>query len=131
MRLITKILLSQLATHDMPAEDRNALISAITEKTGALPIHSVIQEKPNEDGAIALYINGNEVDEEKRLQLMFSAKTLLDNQAYRIVHDAVAFNAINIGLHEGFTNEQLSFAKSAIWYGQKEREFLRVLSGEN
>ena len=129
MRLITKVLLSQLALHDLPTEDRNALISAITDKTQALPIQNVIRIGINDEGEEALYINGKEVDEEKRRQLAVIAESLLSNQAYKIVHDAVAFQAVNIGLHEGFTNEQLSFSKSAIWYGQKERDFLKTLAG--
>lgn len=129
MRLITKIILSNLALHDLPTEDRNALISAITEKTGGLPIKTVIRIGINEEGNEVLYINEVEVDEEKRRKLAIVAESLLSNQAYQLVHDAVAFNAVNVGLHEGFTNEQLSFSKSAIWYGQKEREFLKTLAG--
>ena len=129
MRLITKIILSNLALHDLPTEDRNALISAITEKTGGLPIKTVIRIGINEEGNEVLYINEVEVDEEKRRKLAIVAESLLSNQAYQLVHDAVAFTAVNVGLHEGFTNEQLSFSKSAIWYGQKEREFLKTLAG--
>jgi hypothetical protein len=59
-----------------------------------------------------------------------SALAALNNQALKLVHDRTTFAAITSGLHQASNDQQIGFGKAAIWYGQKEIEFLKLLAGD-
>jgi len=77
-----------------------------------------------------LFIRGVPLELEKAIALRDSANAVLNNPAYKAVHDQVLYQAVSLGVHQAQTTEQVQFAKAAIWYGQQEVELLKTLTLE-
>lgn len=108
------------------AEMRAYLLSTALEEIGAFPAHAIIAV--DADGSIR--VNGNQLDFEMAIALRDSARSALSSPARRLVREQVAFAAIAHGIHQGTTTEALVFSKAALWWGEREDEFYRILARE-
>lgn len=113
-----------LLKKDLSLKNRSILLSAVLSATGTLPIYNIITT--NEQGT--LFINGNQVDMEKAIQLRESARGALNNQARRLVKEQVRYLAVTQGIHNANSFEQLFFSKAAIWLEGEENKILEALA---
>jgi len=123
MRYLVKLIV-WLLRKELSLKNRSILLSAVLEKTGTLPIYNIITT--NEQGT--LFINGNQVDMEKAIQLRESARGALNNQARRVVKEQVRYLAVTQGIHNSNSFEQLFFSKAAIWLEQEEDKIFNALA---
>lgn len=105
--------------------DRNELITCVLDKLNALPLRDIIRQ--TEQGT--LEIDGKELDVDKLIQLKEYANTALDNPAAKYVKEHVAYVAVVGSVHKAVTPEQLYFFRAALWWGEEEERFLKMLSG--
>jgi hypothetical protein len=126
-KLTVKLTLFLLQRADLSLADRNLLTTALLDRLGALPLRDIV--KVTDDGSIV--INDRALDFEKLGLLRDSARTILNNQAWRTIRDQVAFQAISIGIHKMETVEQSYFARAALWWKQQELLLLSILAQDN
>jgi hypothetical protein len=113
-----------LLKKDLSLKNRSILLSAVLKSSGVLPIYNIITS--NDQGS--LFINGNQVDMDKAIQLRESARGALNNQARKLVKEQVRYLAVTQGIHNANTFEQLFFSKAAIWLENEENKILEALA---
>lgn len=125
-KIVTKLTVFALRHKKLNTEQKNECVNALLDNLHALPIRSIISY--NEQGT--LLVNGKQVELEIAQRLREGAKRMLDNPARMIVRDQVAWLAVNVGIHQGNTLEQIMFAKTALWNGQEEDKLYKQLAQE-
>ena len=106
----TDKIIKQFKKAKLSLEDRVALTTAILNSLSVLPIDDAIVIKPD-----AIIINGKPLDTEQMVQFTESCKALKDNKARQVFNEQIKFLAINMGVHQALTVEQMMFSKAAIW----------------
>jgi hypothetical protein len=74
-----------------------------------------------------LIIKGREMTDEEHKNFTISLKGYKDNYVRNVIKDQLKWLAINQGIHQCQTTEQLVFAKAALWLIQKEEELINSL----
>ncbi len=123
-RIAIKIISFLLGNKELSLEDRSLLTSLVLDKLQALTLKNIITI--SEDGSVI--VNGKTLTSEHKILLRESARGALNNQALNLIHDQVEYTAITNGIHKANNSQQLLFSQSAIWYGQQEREWLKILA---
>lgn len=116
-----------LKSADLSIEDRALLTTLILDKVGALPLQDLVLI--HEGGTLS--INGKQIDGETARNLQQSAKAALRNSAMNLIRQQVLFTAITIGVHKLERVDQSFFARAAIWFGQQEELYLKLLAQED
>lgn len=124
-KLIAKLTVFALRSKNLSLEQRILCTSALLDNLHAVPLRNTITF----DDQGTLFINGKALDYEKARQLRESAKGMLESQAREFVRQQVKFKAIEIGVHNGLTNEQILFSKAALWFGIEEDNLYHALAG--
>lgn len=124
-KLVVKLTVTLLKNVTLANQDRIVLTNSILHVLKALPIRDALVV--NENGR--LMVNGREIDLETAKILRESAKAALTSQALRIINDQVSFIAITTGVHQADNPWSMIFGKSALWYGQQQDKFLKILAG--
>lgn len=125
-KLISKLTIFALKNKKLSGDEKTECLNALLDNLLALPIYAIIKT----DEQNRLIINNVLLDYEKALQLRESAKAALNNQALNLVNEQIAFMAVNLGVHQAFNNEQIVFAKSALWNMQETNKLLKTLAGD-
>lgn len=125
-KLAVKLTVFLLKRVDLPVEERLILTTLVLKRLAALPIHDIIVI--NEQGS--LLVNGEQIGVDVATALRYSAKVALDNQALKLIRNQVLYTAIVEGVHKHLTPEDSFFSRAAIWWNQKELDFLKALAGE-
>lgn len=126
-KFYSKLAQFALKRADLSIQDSATLSRIVLDKLRGLPLKDMIQA----DGFGNVLINGKPVDQELLANLRESARGALVNQAFLLIQEQVAFNAIKVGIHTAQDYAQLFFARSAIWWGQQQMELLRILAGQS
>lgn len=105
--------------------DRTKLSRVLMGELGALPLKEIIEV--DREGNI--FMNGELADPAVVKKLSNSAMGALQSYALKFVHDQVMFEAVKLGVHTVETERQMGFARAAIWYGQQETKWLKILAG--
>lgn len=124
-RLTVKLVLWLLNNSNLSIEDRGLLTTTVLDRLAALPLRDMIVV--NEDGS--LFVNGRRLTQESKARLRESARTALNNEAFKFIKDQVLFSAVAIGVHKLENERQSFFSRAAIWFGQQEDKYLHVLAG--
>lgn len=112
-----------LGKSTLSEENRIKLLTAILDKSCALPFRDIIEI--NEDRTIL--VNGRTLDMEGAKVLRESARGLINNTAFKLIQESVAFRAVNIGTNKAITLYDIMFGKAASWWGQEEKRILTLL----
>lgn len=126
-KIATNLAVFVLKRASLSVTDRNKLVIHLLDKLGALPFRDIITV--DEQGS--LLVSGRTVTMEQARVLRDSARGALDSQAFRIIREQVLFQAVTLGTHKAEDEKQMFFARAAIWWGQREDEFLRLLAGSD
>jgi hypothetical protein len=114
-----------LGTRLLTGKTREHVVNHLLTKIGAFPTHAIITVDEGK-----LFIRGVPVEGERAYVLRHGAQIALDNIALRAVHEEVLYKAISQGIHLSQNFEHVQFAKAAVWYGQQERELLKLLASQ-
>lgn len=108
---------------DLSIEDRSMLTSCLLDRLCAYPLSDIITV---DNGS--LYIKGKGVDLETATKLRESAKGALANFALNTIYEQVKFEAIVTGFIKADSEKQSFFGKAAIWWGEREAYYLKLLA---
>ena len=118
-----KKVIAELNKHDLSLEERSLLITAVLGKIAALPLRDIII--PNEEG---LFVNGRKATSEEQVSLRESAIAVLNSKAFRLIREQVLY-ATFVQATKSAIFEDMIFSKAAVWFGQQEETYLRLLAG--
>lgn len=126
MRLIVKLALGVIRRADLTIEERTLCTGVVLDKIAALPLRAIIE---NSDEGIL--INGKQVDIEKLRVLREHAVAALDNQALNFIAEQVVWIAVQRGIHQAKTPEDLFFYRAAIWFSEQMKIHLQILAQQS
>lgn len=124
--LAVKIAITLLDVCDLSLANRQIVVSKLLDKLAARPLRDIISV--NEEGQ--LLVNDRPVSQEIVRTLRESARSVLSNQALKIVREQTERAAISTCLHASKSDLDNYFGKAALWYGQQEIAFLKMLAGD-
>lgn len=116
-----------LLKRNLSKELKAKLMTSILDNLRALPFRDIISV--NEQGV--LLVNNRSLELEQAIQLRESARSALQSVALKFVNDQVSFKAVNIGIHNLETVDQILFSRAAIWWGQQQQNLLHLLAKED
>lgn len=120
---LTKKLIQQLRKSELTLEDRVALITALLDKLGVLPIGDVIDI--SEQG---ISIQGKVLDQEQVLNFKEASAVLRDNFARQVINEQIRYKAIDLGINKATAMDTLFFAKAALWCLNEQEILITQLS---
>lgn len=107
-------------------EERNSLVTHILDNLGVIPLRDIIQV--NDRGEIL--INNVLLGYEDAQKLKEGAIAALKNQTMRLVWDQIRYECFKGGVSQGEKPSDLYFYRTALWNGEQERKYLRLLAGD-
>lgn len=123
-RLATKLAVRLLSIAALSVESRNLLTAKVLDAVGALPLHDILTVH---DGEIR--VNGVPLEYDQAVRLREGAKQALANPTLKLVWDQVRYSSFVGGVSTGGSPQDILFYRTAIWNGEQERAWLRVLAG--
>lgn len=124
-RLAVRLFLKLFGLQSLSVESRNLLTVSLLDRIGALPIRDIIALSESNQ----LLVNGVPLEYDVAIKLREGAKAALNNPALKLVWDQVRYTAFVGGVSTSEKSLDLYFYKTAIWNGEQERNWLRVLAG--
>lgn len=109
-----------LLTEEVTGNNKIKLTSALLKNLNAFPLTEVFT--PTKTGAIL--VSGRRLSLEETNNFLTGIASLKSNFAFQVLSDQIMFKAIQQGIHQGFTPEQIMFSKTALWYFQCMKEYL-------
>lgn len=107
-------------------KNRALILNYLLESLGGLPYRDLITFKP--DGT--LLIGGKQLEPEQAVAFRESLVALQSNQAYRVIKEQIAYEAVKYGIHSSLTSDMLILSKAALWIQQQEIKLINDLSGQ-
>ncbi len=123
--MFAKLVIWFLKHRNLSKEDRMLFTGYLVAKLGGLPIHGILTI----DGEGKLLVRGAQLAPEQLMSLRESADALLNNQAWKLIHEQVLYQAVSTGTFEGQNLEQVLFSRAGVWFGQEERKWFEMLAG--
>lgn len=124
-KIAVKLAVFLLKRSDLSHGDRALLTSCTLDKLAAIPVSDIISV--NEQGT--LLVNGKMIDIETTRILRESARSMLQSRAFKLVQDQVVYASFVYSMHTAISIEELLFPKAALWWGQQEYKYLKLLAG--
>lgn len=126
-RVATRLTCFLLKHSTLSLENKALLITCVLDRLAAVRLHGIISV--NETGQ--LLVNGRSLELEKARILHESAKAALKSPALKIIREQVVYEAFSYGTYDAQNIEQMFFSKAALWWGQQEDKFLKLLAGND
>ncbi len=123
---VSKII-AELNKRDLSKSDRSLLISAMLNKLVAIPLCDIITI----DGNKNLFVNDRLVKKEEQIRLRESASAVLNSKAFQLIRQQVVYATFVQAAHKSTTPDELIFGKAALWWGQQEDIYLKMLAPED
>jgi hypothetical protein len=109
---------------NLSTEHRNKIVIHLLTALHAVPLSAIIDT--NEQGE--MLISGNTINIEKGIQLRGQAQAALKNQALNLIREQVKYETYVGAATKTATPEDLCFYRAALWWGQREEYFLKLLA---
>lgn len=122
---VIKRLLSLFEDAELTQEEYALCTAVLLRKIRALPIRDILIF--DEHGTI-VSIAGRPLEIEVAMQLREGAKVMLRNPTRRVIRDQMRWLAISVGIHQGFNESQVIFAKAALWLDDEENKLYRLIA---
>ena len=110
--------------HLLPKKKRRQLVMHMLD-VEAVPLSAIVDV--NEDGQLT--ISGRTLDIEKAKQLQVHARAALENKALALIREQVRYESYVGAAVKVKTPDELTFYRAALWWGQMEEKYLRLLAG--
>lgn len=124
-RVAIKLAIKLLKMTTLSVESRNLLTSQVLETLGAVPIRDTISISTSGE----ILVNGVPPDYDVFLKLREGAQLALENTAMQLVWNQVRYTSLVGSATQGSTPTDIYFYRVAIWIGEQERNWLRILAG--
>lgn len=125
-KLITKLTIWALRKR-LTGENRTEVMAVLLDNIGALPIRKLVAR----DSMGKLLINGRTVEDANQISAFHqSFMAYKDNPARKLIADQKKFLAIEMGVHQGLTTEQIQFSKACLWNIQQDEEIINEILAE-
>ncbi len=86
-----------------------------------------ISEVINFDEQGNIYLDGKQLSAEEHAAFLTSVASLANSFALKYIRNQIARECVKIGVHQAMNEDQIMFAKAALWYQQKENELLATI----
>lgn len=123
---INKVI-AALNKKDLSTADKSLLISAVLTKLAAIPLRDILYVSESRK----LFVNGKEVSIEKANQLRGSAMMAMRSEAFKLIREQVVYATFVQAAHGSVSTEDLMFGKAALWWGQQEDKYFKMLTDED
>lgn len=121
-RFVTRITCALLRGASLSIQDRTLLTVVLLDKLGFIPASDIIEI----DETNGIKIAGKKISVEQAIVLRESARKVLAEPAWKVVHDQITFEAVKIGVHRGESPEQVYFSKVALWWKLQEMKLFKA-----
>lgn len=115
----------QLARTPLSKEDRALFTGYLLDALDGVPIRDILLE--NEQGE--LLVNGRPLTTEELVAYQKMATGLLDNFVLKNIWDQIRYVSFKRGVSEGNNPDSILFYRVALWFGEQERQWLRLFAG--
>lgn len=119
--MLKKIALKILKNASLSQEEHLELLNIVNRQLNSFPIGEVIQTTL--DGATLA--NGQKLTIDEVVKFRQGVSSLRDNWAFQLLADQILFEAIKWGVHTGDSTDKIMFSKTAIYFIQKFREYIK------
>lgn len=120
--MLNKLAIKILNNASLSKEEHLELLNVVNKQINSFPISEVIQFTV--DGATLA--NGQKLTIEEVVKFRQGVSSLRDNWAFQLLADQILFEAIKHGVHYGDNPDKIMFSKTAIYFIQKFREFIKT-----
>lgn len=125
-KITAKLAVFALRHKKLSGEQKAFVTSALLDNLNTFPIRDIIST----DATGSLTIKGIKLDAEQKISFRESGAALKASVARRLIHDQMIYKAINIGVHNGLSPDQVVFSKAALWVIQEENNLIDLFTGE-
>lgn len=119
-------LVGWLLKKKLTPEQHNEIVVHILDSLHAMPLTDIIIA--SEAG---LFVQGKEVGIEQGSILRNAAMQMTRNKAWSLIREQVVYESFVGSSVKAVKPEDLLFYRAALWWGQQEEKYLRLLIGEN
>ena len=117
-------LVKLILKRNLSLEDRNKIIVYIMESLQILPLHDIIYVNDEKE----IIVNNRPLDMEKAISLRNSAKSALENPAFKLITEQVNYLAITKGVHKAESPLDMLSYRFALWWGNEVMNKLKILA---
>lgn len=125
-KITAKLAVFALRHKKLSGEQKAFVTSALLDNLTTFPIRDIISI----DQAGNLTVKGTKLDAEQKVSFRESGAALKASIARKLIHDQMIYKAINIGVHNGQSPDQITFSKAALWVIQEEDALIDMFTGE-
>lgn len=123
-RLVVSLLKFALERAVLGSDERNLLTALLLEGLQARPLADILYIDEDKQ----LIVNGKPADMEQMRLLHGHARAALDNKTLSLIREQVAILASIGGAVKAAKVEDLIFYRAALWWGQQEDFYLKLLA---
>ncbi len=109
---------------ELTSKQRNEIVIHLLNSVHAVPLGAIIDE--NDQGEMT--VSGRTISMEKGSRLQSAAFAALNNETMNLIREQVKYEAYVGAATKTATPEDLGFYRAALWWGQREEYFLKLLS---
>lgn len=118
-------LFKHLSRSNLTRENRALFTGYLLKSIDGVPVRDIINV--NEEGDLLVEGRPLTLDELHAFKNM--AKGLLDNLLLKTIWDQIRYQCFKMGVSEGINSDSILFARTALWFGEQERQWLRLFAG--
>lgn len=122
-KLIVWLVIRALRSKRLTGDERVKITNELLKNIGALPLRKTITF----DAQGTIHINGKKLDPEQGIAFREGCMALKDSYARAILREQLRYLAIEQGVHQAINNDQVMFAKAALWYMGEEDKLINTI----
>lgn len=108
-------------------EERALYTGSLLTALDGSPVRDIILINEQDE----LLVNGRPLTPEELGAYGKMAKGILDHPLMKLIWDQVRYTSFKGGVSEGMNSDSILFYRTALWFGEQERAWLRLLAGEH
>lgn len=119
-------LFKYLLRSSLSRDERALYTGFLLNSLEGIPVRDIILI--NEQGE--LLVNGRPLTPEELSAYGKMAKGLLDSPLMKLIWDQIRYTSFKGGVSEGINQDSIIFYRTALWFGEQERAWLRMLADD-
>ncbi len=104
-------------------KNKGRILSSLLDNVHAVQISEVIRF--DEQGGI--HLDGKLLSKEEHIAFLTSVESLSNSFALKYIRNQIARECVKIGVYQAMNEDQILFAKAALWYQQEENKLLQTI----
>ena len=123
-KLTTALTLWLLNRVTLKGEYKAKITAKLLDNLQAVPISNILFI----DKMGRLYIDGKLATQEQALSIKASGISFKDSFLEKLINDQITYQALQLGIHEGNTTDQIIFSKAALWVIQERKKLITQIT---